>query len=256
MRKAGGTTIVNYLRKVEKAYNLTLVSFEGGDIERPGTRNDTLYVSHIRDPVERAITNFKYSGRWSCQWLVYKHRRNPKTWTPTLENAKHINDWINQAKLCNRNQFNAKKRLWNCASNCFVRWLNHPIGHCDNPFSQYANSTQYQSALEKARGFHLIIQTVKLQDKEYIKSLERYFGVGSSDASASAFAVKTPMFCDRESKVANAANPLNVSEADRNVLSAINVADDRLFAALTSCPNGFQFPKGSLGNLQNQQYTT
>eukprot|EP00587_Corethron_hystrix_P013183 CAMPEP_0113303622 /NCGR_PEP_ID=MMETSP0010_2-20120614/3962_1 /TAXON_ID=216773 ORGANISM="Corethron hystrix, Strain 308" /NCGR_SAMPLE_ID=MMETSP0010_2 /ASSEMBLY_ACC=CAM_ASM_000155 /LENGTH=194 /DNA_ID=CAMNT_0000157651 /DNA_START=310 /DNA_END=891 /DNA_ORIENTATION=+ /assembly_acc=CAM_ASM_000155 len=193
------------LQKVVKKYDMKLVAFEGGSIELPGTRNDTLYITHIRNPKQRALVEYKYSGRWDCQWLVYKHKRKPRTWEPTEENANSIEKWISRAKGCKGNQFMGSK-LWKCSSNCFVRWLNHPNGHCDAPESYFANRSLYQSALGIAQKFHLIIQTEKLHDKGYVELLENYFGLSSIGVET-----RRPMFCDAESKAANVAYPLKIS---------------------------------------------
>jgi hypothetical protein len=60
MRKAGGTTLRTYLKKIVKTYGLKLVAEkEAKPFEIPGERNDTLYIPHIRDPVKGAISQFK-----------------------------------------------------------------------------------------------------------------------------------------------------------------------------------------------------
>lgn len=115
MRKAGGTTITNYLfNTIKNAYPqiVEIVRAEGGLIEYPGTRNDTLYITHIRDPVKRAMTHFKYSGRWHCQKLVYKHKRPSPDWEPTSENAVPLENWIYKASGCQGSNFQTGRRLW------------------------------------------------------------------------------------------------------------------------------------------------
>ena len=248
MRKAGGTTIMSYLRKVKKTYKLQLVSYEGGCIERPGTRNDTLYITHIRNPVERAITHFKYSERWDCECLVGKKKKIcPPTWKPTEENAKSMEEWLKQGDGCQWRK--VEQRLWHCSSNCFIKWLNHQNhGHdicADKPGSHHSvNSSHYQSALGTAKKFHLIIQTEKLRDEEYVESLENYFGVASTFTEK-----KIPMYCDKESKAANGAYPHNMTDTARTLLIGMNTEDNHFFKELSTCPDGIQFPKGSLGDI-------
>ena len=247
MRKAGGTTIMSFLRKVKDKYKLDLVSYEGGCIEQPGTRNDTLYITHIRNPVERAITNFKYSGRWNCVWMVYRHKRRPSTWSPTEENARSMEEWLKQGDGYMR--LGADKRLWDCKSNCFIKWLNRQHNKNDICVDKHGshhsvNSSHYQSALGTAQKFHLIIQTERMRDKGYVKSLNNYFGLASTFTEE-----KIPMWCDKESKAANSAYPYNMTITDWTLLSKLNTEDTHFCRDLSSCPSGIQFPKGSLGDL-------
>jgi len=240
MRKAGGTTISAFLKKVAGTYNMTFKGFEGGYIELPGTRNDTLYVTHIRNPVERAMSHYKYEGRWKCVWLVNDEpqKLRPEGWEPTFENSNTLENWMRE-KCTTKNEY-----MWHCFSNCFIRWLNHPIGHCDDEGSQFANATLYQSALDKAQKFHLIIQTEKLRENDYVESLGNYFGV-----SPDILKKKNRIYCDDESKAANKAYPANVTDAHIKTLSELNVADLRFFAEFSTCPTGIQFPTGSLKDL-------
>ena len=247
MRKAGGTTIMKYLKKVKKVYNLKLVSYEAGCIERPGTRNDTLYITHIRNPVERAVTNFKYSERWDCRCLVGNQKRCPPTWKPTEENAKSMKEWLKQGDKC------WKGMLYDCNSNCFIKWLNHQNdGHdicADKPGTHHSvNSSHYQSALGTAKKFHLIIQTEKLRDEEYVESLENYFGVASTFTQK-----KIPMYCDKQSKAANIAYPHNMTDTARTLLIGMNTEDNHFFKELSTCPDGIRFPKGSLGDIAHSK---
>jgi len=254
MRKAGGTTILSFLNKVKDKYKLELVSYEGGCIERPGTRNDTLYITHIRNPVERAITDFKYSGRWNCQWMVYKHKRRPSTWLPTEENARSMEGWLKKGD--GYMTLGGDKTLWNCRSNCFIKWLNRQHNEHDICVDKHGshhsvNSSHYESALGTAQKFHLIIQTEKLRDKEYVQSLDNYFGLASTFTEE-----KIPMFCDNESKAANRAYPLNMTITARTLFSKLNTEDSHLFRDLSTCPSGIQFPKGSLGSLVHSKKST
>ena len=100
MRKAGGTTISGFLRDTVQASfpSIEYSSSEGGKFEHPGTRNDTLYVTHIRHPVDRAISNFKYSGRWSCEKMVYKRNIEYPGWQPNASNANLLEHWMEKTE--------------------------------------------------------------------------------------------------------------------------------------------------------------
>ena len=72
MRKAGGTTLRQYLQRVAKFWGLEFKVYEGGlilqdsnnnnndndEIEIPSSRNDTLYVTHLRHPISRLVSHF------------------------------------------------------------------------------------------------------------------------------------------------------------------------------------------------------
>ena len=143
------------------------------------------------------------------------------------------------------------KRVWLCNSNCFIiKWLNHRNdGHdicADKPGSHHSvNSSHYQSALGTApKKFHLIIQTEKLRDEEYVESLEYCFGVASTFTEK-----KIPMYCDKGSKAANRAYPHNMTDTARTLLIGMNTEDNHFFKYLSTCPDDIQFPKGSLGDI-------
>jgi hypothetical protein len=67
MRRAGGVVLRKYLSKVAHVYNLQFASDEAGPDELPGTHNYTIYITHLRDPVDQSLSQFEYKGRWSCK---------------------------------------------------------------------------------------------------------------------------------------------------------------------------------------------
>ena len=64
-RKAGGTMLARFFRLVAQTHGWKFVSVEGTPAEAP-IRNDTFYVTHLREPVARAISMYKYGGRFTC----------------------------------------------------------------------------------------------------------------------------------------------------------------------------------------------
>ena len=73
VRKAGGTMIRNYLQKVAEYYNIHLQVDEynhASTKEEVGSQPNTIYITNLRDPVERSISHFKYSGK-SAFVLLY-----------------------------------------------------------------------------------------------------------------------------------------------------------------------------------------
>ena len=244
MRKAGGTTISNYLYKTlkEQFPLLEVLLFEGGMIETPGSRNDTLYVTHIRNPTQRVITHYKYSGRWKCDYLVNtKDNRphphgtleRPEGWEPTAETAISLETWIETRKRCKHDSLKAHL-LWQCSSECFLRWMNHPLEKCTPPYQRNYHEPGnpfFEKAVDKAMGFDLILDIDRFHDPDYIKGLEtQYFGTPGM------FQGKVPMWCDEESKAANLAYPMpSVSNATLQKIHELNLGDHKFHALLTDC---------------------
>lgn len=52
--------------KVAEAYELDLemMEYRNALAEDPGSETNTLYVTNIREPVERSLSHFKYNARW------------------------------------------------------------------------------------------------------------------------------------------------------------------------------------------------
>ena len=91
VRKAGGTMIRNYLQKVAEHYNIHLQVDEynhASSKEEVGSNLDTIYITNLRDPVERSISHFKYSERWDCEQLVHN-----ESFIPTQLNARPFAMW-------------------------------------------------------------------------------------------------------------------------------------------------------------------
>jgi hypothetical protein len=232
MRKAGGSTLHSYLKAVARKYNLTFVVKEATKFEIPGKRGDTLYITHMRDPVTRAISHFSYENRWPCSQLVYN-----KSFVPTNENAFDFATWIyndNKPGTCSR----LNKRGWKCAFNCYIRWLNFPQGFCDNHFF---NSKLYRRALERAYDYNLIVHSEMLfTDRFYGLKIERMLGTRGLVGH------KQTIFCSRESKRANQLVPLTIAENTLQDLYDLNRPDYALYNELVNCPDGYHFPDQSL----------
>jgi hypothetical protein len=234
MRKAGGSTIHMYLKKVAKKWNLQLDVAEGTVIESPGNRSDTLYVTHLREPIARVISHFKYEARWPCEELV----ENNGVFVPTLENARDFETWMdkNQCRLLERGLYGTV--LWECSANCYVQWLNYgrPTQAC-NPSDVSAERDRFVQALATLKKFHLIIDVERLfHDREYGAGIEHYFGKRGLVGS------KIQMYCGRESAKANKNIPLFVGNATMNRLKEQNRADSDLFETMTRCPDLVRFP--------------
>ena len=180
MRKAGGTTLLNYFKKVLKSnrssFNdlehcegtkgcLDLNDYDDGyhhkyyDDEknitikhgRKGPRvkasrgwddsGSTLYVTHIREPVARAISHYKYSERFKCQYNGRPHNGRPLNGSqhngdvtsrnyipPKIEDQLWTLEEFANKPLSRKDEklgmFLPKRtKLWSCSSNCYARWV-------------------------------------------------------------------------------------------------------------------------------------
>ena len=72
-RKAGGTNLKRYLNKVAAHHGLQFKAEEFTVAEEPGSKQDTFYVTHMREPVARSISHFKCKSMCQSFVLLYSH---------------------------------------------------------------------------------------------------------------------------------------------------------------------------------------
>ncbi|KAL7526184.1 hypothetical protein ACHAWF_001667 [Thalassiosira exigua] len=257
-RKAGGSTMHKYLSKVSSKYGILLHAVEWSAMEEPGTFQDdaTFYVTHLRAPVDRSISHFKYQGRWSCPDLTGRARQNE--FTPTEENAKKLETWNKTGGhapiSCREKKVKkgGKKRpffhLGMCAVNCYTQWFSGlSCPQWDVPLTQ-----QYRVARAKVLKFNLIVVIEKLSDPSYKRKVEEFFGVAGLDEKG------TP-YCERPSHKANTKFPLVVRNDTRERLEHLNVVDRKLFHELSDCLDGpavnnLDFPKFDPNRFELHSY--
>jgi len=143
IRKSGGTTVGNWLRKVAKSKNMSFSRTEGDVLNK--TKESDVWVTTIRDPVDRIWSQYLYDGKWeSPNW-----DRPPKY---NFSQFLHKND----ATHC-------PDRRWVCSQNCFVFWFggcHH--GHIIAPF-----------AAKNLGLFDVVINIHRMNDPEYVKSVQK-----------------------------------------------------------------------------------
>ena len=163
MRKAGGTSLRKYFKKVVKSKKTSFRQFdacEGGrtklelddtngdgyhsyynnkidhkkrrKLRRTGDYNGTalydpsgrtLYVTSLREPIGRAISNYKYEKRF--------FRLPPHPCRTNVEDAINITERSTLDNFATQKSFHLKNmrtflretRLWACNSNCYARWV-------------------------------------------------------------------------------------------------------------------------------------
>ena len=215
VRKAGGTMIRNYLQKVAEQYDIHLQVDEynhASSKEEVGSKPDTLYITNLRDPVERSISHFKYSERWDCEQLVHN-----ESFIPTQLNARPFSSW-NGTKGFESSPCDLEFSFTQCAVNCYLQTFSG-MGCTNNEWFK-----QYNMAFDRLRKYNLILIYERFKDPKYIHAVEDYFG------GIQGFNTPAHMFCGDESKEANDKVPLSVSEfAHVFKLQSLNKMDERLY---------------------------
>jgi len=231
-RKAGGTTIRRFLKQLATDLNYELVVNEATKQEYP-IREDTLYVTNLRDPVDRIISDYKYEGRWDCEQLVH----NKSGFVPSLENQRSLEEDIQFMTniVQRRNCKKTKRALWRCAEECYTRWF----GKNFNCIQNY--TSDWQGALEKLMKYDIIIITDWLTDPNYVQGLEALFGV--ENATSNNLSTKQSMHCFNESHEWNSRIPMDaIKNETRDHLHQLNRNDIQMYKRITHCPGGVVFP--------------
>mmetsp|Transcript_34403 Transcript_34403/g.61774 ORF Transcript_34403/g.61774 Transcript_34403/m.61774 type:complete len:357 (+) Transcript_34403:148-1218(+) len=221
-RKAGGTMIRNYLEKVAVHYDIDLEMKEynhASKEEEVGSRNDTIYITNMRDPVSRSISHFKYNGRWDCQQLV----KNESLFIATESNAQPFKAW-NQTSGFEPSPCDMPFSFTSCAVNCYIQTFSGKGCTSDDWF------TEYNLAQNRLLRYNMILVYEKFNDPNYITAVETFFGIQGFNNEPSF------MFCGREAKKANRRVPLTVKFEYVLLLTKLNEMDNRLYKDLvTSC---------------------
>lgn len=224
MRKAGGTTIRKYLQRVAKKYELDFVVKEGTPADMPHPNSTTFYVTNLREPVSRLVSNYKYEGRWDCRQRGANH---------TDKNSITLEHFIDRFKINgtkDRDTVARRTRLWRCAQNCYVRWLS------SNPRSIENMTQSYSVAYEKLSKYNLIIITEKLKDPTYVHDIESMFNVKGLR--------KQRMHCEDRMKELNTRYPPIIKNSTLDEIKIMNQMDSILYQTFASCPNNtVQFPR-------------
>lgn len=233
IRKAGGTMLRKYLKKVSKWHNIHLTIQENKYArEEVGSHPGTMYVTNLRDPVERSISHFKYEGRWDCRQMI----KNATLYIPTLHNAKPFERWDQTGGFipspCDEPfSFNE------CAVNCYIQSFSGMGCTIDDW------QTQYKLAQERLFRFNLIFVYERFKDPNYVKAIEEFFGVDG-------FNQHSDYWCGPEAKNANKLYPLKTKFELVMKLTKLNSMDNKFFKETASCWDDgavieYSFPQAS-----------
>ncbi|KAL3906429.1 MAG: hypothetical protein SGILL_009274 [Bacillariaceae sp.] len=227
-RKAGGTTLRNFLKGVAQQMGWEFVPREGSRVEYPN-RTDTLYVVNLRDPVARVISNYKYDGRWNCNNL-----RNPK-YNASYDDETPFEEWwdFHKQATVKGNCKPPSKHLWTCVDECYLRWYGDEF-NCVKKFT-----SNYQQALARLLKYDILVPTSFLKDKDYVAGLESMFdNLGNEKLRK-----KQEIYCSPESYYWNDQLPMKpIPNATMDEVVFTNQLDTKLHNLLSSCPNGMHFP--------------
>jgi hypothetical protein len=252
-RKAGGTNLKQYFRKVAKHYGLIFDYDEYTTAEDPGSHDkSTFYVTNLREPVSRSISHFKYEGRWDCKQLVVNTSTYNMSYIPTEDNANTLEDgWITNygqngiRKIpCALSNGTKYFKMVTCGVMCYVQWFagqSCPNGdrqslkqleariQSDPAERERSLMMQYQVARQKLGRYNLIVISEYLNDPKYVSAIEDMFGVpGVSQRSYYPW-------CEVESHNANKLISLTVSNDTLVNLTMSNQLDTYLYDEYASC---------------------
>ena len=219
VRKAGGTMIRSYIQKVASHYKLNLHMQEvkhASFHEEVGSRNDTIYITNIRDPVERSISHFKYEGRWDCRQMIHN-----KSYVATLDNARDFREW-NETHGFVPSECDVPFVFTKCAVQCYIQTFSGAGCTLDDWMSEY------NLAFERLCNYNLILVYDNFKDPSYVNAIEEFFGVKGFNKH------HEEMFCGPQSWEANKRVPLKTSYEHMLKLEYANHMDNRLYKDLVS----------------------
>lgn len=246
-RKAGGTNLKQYFRKVAAHYGLEFHYDEYTVAEDPGSHEDaaTFYVTNLRDPVARSISHFKYEGRWNCTGLT-----NDTSYIPTEQNARTLEEWSTNYGSHSKRKIPCARtktkgiffKMVTCGVMCQIQWFagqSCPHGNVFLPMDLTSNPDerdlslmkQYQVARQKLGRYNFIVISEWLKDPGYVAAVERLFGVpGVAER-------KYYPWCEAESHHANNLIPLVIKNKTLEKLTLANKFDTFLYDEYAHCLN-------------------
>lgn len=237
-RKAGGTSLAEYFVKVAHHHGLEFAQDEWTEAEEPGTHDSpTFYVTHLREPIDRSISHFKYQGRWKREQLI---KMNTYDFVPTEDNAMKLESWNatggHSPIVCQENNPKFFK-LGECAINCYTQWFSG----LSCPQYNISTSDQYRVANAKLLRYNFIVVLEMLKYPDYALAVENFFGVPGVTQ-------RRPMACQRRSRQANKMIPLMIKNETAERLIDLNEFDNDLYRELTDCldkdeGNNYGFPE-------------
>lgn len=227
-------------------HGLRFEVLEFGPADDPGSRigddddGATLYVTHVREPVSRSISHFKYQGRWDCEQLVKN-----SSYVPTESIAQKLETWNSEnghehqgKSQCRRGKDGRRTKFWlaTCAVNCYSQWfsgLSCPHHDDDDDDGDgdggVPMARQYEVAKAKLLRYNFVVVIERLGDPAYAASVDRFFGVpGSANRDVHPW-------CEVEAQYTNKKIPVPYRNETLERLARLNEIDIGLYRELTDC---------------------
>jgi hypothetical protein len=189
-RKAGGTSLRAWL----KAERIDFSVAEGYNLRRK--KGKEVWVTSIRDPVNRLWSSFTYEGRW-----VLRNNNFTGGGVP-------FEDWLARTStpVCSA-------KTWQCSENCFTRWYSGcTSGKIDDSF---------EAAVRGLAQFDVVVNVDRLGDNRYHDKVMRCL-------NATTRLPRVLPWMGRASKRANEAWP--AKRVGRGRLAKLNALDYALLA--------------------------
>lgn len=151
-RKAGGTSLITWFRAIAAKHNKGGVPWLEGwvhDGRRIPTANlsRTLFVTSMRPPVERLLSEYNYEGKNG----------------PYFENRTFA-EYVRECNNLNNN--GRRPKVWSCASECYSKWFGY--------WPQPNNQVDTAKARHVLDGYEIVWLSL-LKNPEYVKYLQRRY---------------------------------------------------------------------------------
>lgn len=158
LRKAGGTMLRHFFSAYRCGGRESVpVVVEESRVLSGMLAPMTLYVTCIRDPVERIISSYHFEGRWP-----QKERRKRE------ENAISLEDWFDEVFMASyRRDLYHRKSIWTEVRNYYVQIFSGSV-------TRIVGEEHYEAARETLSSFDVVLVLERLQSEEgRIKATKR-----------------------------------------------------------------------------------
>jgi len=178
-------------------------------------------------------------------------RKDDTAFIPTEETANKITTWNQTSghvpQECTTKTSGIHFKLGICAVNCYLQWFSG----LSCPQFNITTIQQYEVAKTMLLRYNFIVVLEKLKDVEYVKAVEKMFGVPGITQRGSAY-------CERTSHKANEMIPLKIEDDTLQRLTHLNRVDIGLYKELTDCLDDdrggskYNFPRMDEDSLENR----
>lgn len=160
MRKTGGTSLRRYFHDLSKSKSIGTSVIEAVPINRAEYFSDEsskLFITSLRDPLQRIKSLYLYEGRWQQAAETRK-----------IEDAKSFIQWT--VDISEKHE--KDHRLWACISNYYIKSL---IGYPEYGHQEIGEK-EYQLACEVLSKFDIILITEWLNNEATFNFLSKKLG--------------------------------------------------------------------------------